>query len=95
MTLRKLDTPTTIWPVPDHLVFEGGDIVVDIVTCSLSTASWAAYGVVLRGMPTWCGVDRHPHFTGTGGTEHLAINAMLYSLGDYFDAEEHAVPVRQ
>jgi hypothetical protein len=95
MTLTKLDAPTTIWPLPDHLVFEGGDIAVDIVTYPLSRKSWTAYGIVLRGMPTWCGIDRHPNFTGTGATEQLAINAMLELVGEYFDAQEHAVPVRQ
>jgi hypothetical protein len=95
MTLTRLDAPITVWPVPDHPVFEGGDIVIDIATYPLSTASWAAYGVVLRGLPTWCGVDRHPNFTGAGATEHFAINVMLESLGDYLEVQEHAVPVHQ
>jgi hypothetical protein len=95
MTLKKLDAPTTVWPVPEHLVFQGGKIVVDIVAYPLSPKSWTSYGIVLRGMPTWCGIDRHPHFTGTGATEHLAINAMLESVGDYLDTQEHAVPLRQ
>jgi hypothetical protein len=95
VTLTKLAQSTTVWPLLDHPVFDGGNIVVDIFTYPLSTVNWAAYGVVLRGMPTRCGVDRHPNFTGTGATEYLAINAMLELLGDYLDVQDHAVPVRQ
>jgi hypothetical protein len=88
MTLRALDEQPVIWPMTDHPLINGGEVVVEFYSYPLSPSNWAVYGIVLRGNPVRADTDRHPNFSCTGVSEYDALHAMLTVMRNYFNGQE-------
>jgi hypothetical protein len=92
MTLTALVEQPVIWPIADHPLITGADVVVEFYSYPMSPSNWAAYGIVLRGNPVRAAKDRHPNFSSSGVSEHEALHAMLTVMCNYFNAQQCELP---